>query len=185
MKAAASALALLVAFFGTAADAQDWSVDNAKSKLGFTVLWSNEPFSGAFRSWKAAIVFDPADLAHAHADVSVDLGSETSDEADFDDDVKGAQGFQISEFPTAHFATAHIVHRSGNDYVATGELTIRGVTRSVTLPFALTLDGKHAHMKGTAQVLRTDYGVGQGIWTSPTPVAHEVKVTIDLYATRE
>ena len=58
--------------------AQHWNVDYAKSKLGFTVNWSGEPFNAVFRSWKADIDFDPADLAHARAIITIDLASETS-----------------------------------------------------------------------------------------------------------
>lgn len=165
--------------------AAHWTVDGARSKLGFTVLWSKEPFTAAFKSWKADIDFDPSDLAHARADVVVALASENSDEPDFDDGLKGAQGFQVSQFPTARFVTTGFTHKAGNDYVAAGRLSIRGVTRDVTLPFTLTLDGPHAHMKGTAEVVRTDFGVGQGMWAAPEPVAHAVTVTIDLFATRQ
>jgi polyisoprenoid-binding protein YceI len=164
--------------------AAQWKVDAGKSHLGFTVQWSNEPFSAAFKSWKADISFDPADLAHAHADVTVDLASEVSDEPDFDDGLKGALGFQVSQFPVAHFATAGFTHKAGDDYIATGRLSIRGVTRDVTLPFTLTLDDARAHMTGSAEIIRTDFGVGAGMWSAPSPVAHKVTVTIDLFATR-
>jgi polyisoprenoid-binding protein YceI len=166
------------------ASAAHWTVDYTRSKLGFTANWSNEPFSAAFKSWKADINFDPADLPHARADVTVDLGSEASDEADFDDGLKGAEGFQIVQFPSAHFAATHFVHKAGDLFVATGQLSIRGVAKDVVLPFSLDIQGNRAHMKGTANVVRTDYGVGQGAWAAPTPVAHNVAVTIDLYAER-
>jgi polyisoprenoid-binding protein YceI len=167
------------------AEAAHWNVDYARSNLGFTVLWSKEPFSASFKSWKAAIDFDPADLAHAHADVTVDLGSEASDEADFDDGLKGAEGFQIAQFPAAHFVTTGFTHKTGDAYVATGKLSLKGVTRDVTLPFTLTIQGNQAHMKGSAVVMRTDYGVGMGQWSAPTsPVVRDVTVTIDIIATK-
>lgn len=174
--------AMLVAI--APAQAAQWSVDYTRSKLEFTANWSNEPFTGAFKSWKADIVFDPSDLAHARADVAVALSSEVSDEPDFDDGLKGAQGFQVSQFPTAHFVATHFEHVSGDNYVATGKLSLRGVTENVTLPFALTIEGTQAHMKGKARLMRTDFGVGQGQWSAPSPVAREVAVTVDLFAKR-
>lgn len=171
-------------FAATPAFAAHWTVDYGKSRLGFTVDWANEPFSADFRTWKADIDFDPADLAHARADVSVTLASEASDEADFDDGLKGAMGFQVSQFPVARFVATAFTHKSGNDYVAAGKLSLRGVTKDIVLPFTLATDGTHAHMKGTATVIRTDFGVGQGMWAAPSPVAHNVTVTVDLYATR-
>jgi polyisoprenoid-binding protein YceI len=166
------------------ASAANWNVDYAKSKLGFTAQWSKEPFTAEFKTWKAEIAFDPADLAHAHADVTVQLASESSDEPDFDDGLKGALGFGAAQFPTAHFVTTGFTHKAGNDYVATGHLSLKGVTKDVTLPFTLTIQGNQAHMKGSATVIRTDYGVGQGTWAAPSPVAHEVMVNIDIVATR-
>jgi polyisoprenoid-binding protein YceI len=177
----ASVIALLTAVPACAAN---WNVDYAKSKLGFTAIWSKEPFSAAFKTWKADIAFDPADVAHAHADVTIQLASEASDEPDFDDGLKGAEGFQISQFPAAHFVTTGFTHKSGNDYVATGRLSLKGMTKDVTLPFTLTIQGNQAHMKGSAVIIRTDYGVGLGMWAAPSPVAHEVTVTIDITAAK-
>lgn len=175
-------LALLLASFP--AHAAHWNVDYAKSRLGFSVQWSNEPFSAQFKHWSADIDFDPDDLAHARAAVSVDLGSEASDESDFDSGLKGAQGFQTSQFPTARFVTTGFVRKSPNAYEAQGTLTLRGITRAITLPFTLTISEHTAHMTGTARVLRTDFGVGQGEWAAPSPVSHDVAINIDLFATQ-
>lgn len=164
--------------------AAHWTVDPAKSRLGFSVLWAGEPFAATFRNWTADIDFDPADLAHARVSAHVDLGSEQSDEPQFDDGLKGALGFQVSKFPQAQFEATHIVHRGGNRYVAYGTLSLHGFTRPVTLPFTLTLSDGRARMIGTAQVMRTDFAVGQGMWAAPKPVAHAVTVTIDLTATK-
>jgi polyisoprenoid-binding protein YceI len=183
MRVAELALAL-TALLTTPASAAHWTVDATKSKLGFNVMWSNEPFAGTFRSWKADIEFDSGEPQLAHVAVAVDLASEASDEADFDDGLKGAQGFQISQFPVARFVTTTFAHEIGTEYVATGNLTLKGVTRQVVLPFSLTINGNTAHMKGTAHVMRTDFGVGLGTWAAPSPVAHDVTVTIDLVATR-
>src|SRR5262249_48971888 len=155
----------------TPAAAAHWNVDTAKSRLGFTVSWSGHPFDATFKSWKANIDFDPNDLAHSKADVTIDIASETSDDAETDDGVKGAQGFQTAQFATARFQTTSIAPRSGNDYVAQGNLTIRGVTKPVTLPFTLMLAGNIAHMIGSTTVSRMDFGVGQGgDFSKPAPV---------------
>jgi polyisoprenoid-binding protein YceI len=169
----------------TPAYAAHWNVDYAKSRLGFSVMWSGEPFSANFKAWKADIDFDPTAAHLAHVTVAIDLASEASDETDFDDGLKGAQGFQVSQFPVARFTTTTFAHEIGTEYVATGNLTLKGVTREVILPFSLTINGNTAHMKGTAHVIRTDFGVGLGSWTAPSPVAHEVTVNIDLTATKQ
>jgi len=166
------------------AEAAHWTVDYAKSRLGFSVLWSNEPFAADFNSWKADIDFDPAAPGQARVSVSVDLASEESDESDFDDGLKGAQGFQTSQFPQARFVSRSFAHKHGDNYVAIGDLTLKGITKTITLPFTLAFAGNAVHMKGTAVLVRTDFGVGLGTWTAPSPVAHDVTVTIDIMAIR-
>lgn len=182
MKRAAISLATVALLIVPAYAAQKWTVDTAKSKLGFTVSWGGQPFTGVFRSWKADIDFDPADLAHSHANITIDTGSESSGDSETDGGVKGAEGFASSQFPTALFRTTAFTHKAGNDYVATGTLSIKGISRPITLPFTLTLSGNTAHAVGRAQVIRTDFHVGTGEWEKPDPVAHEVTVNIDVTA---
>ena len=178
------AAAALLAFAATPAGAAHWTVDAAKSKLSFTVAWSNEPFVGVFHSWKADIDFNPADLAHCHVVATIDLASETSDEPDNDDGLKGAYGFAIDKFPTARYETAKFERFPDGSYVADTKLTIRGVTQPLRLPFKLAFDGNRVHMTGKAILNRISFGVGQGEWAAPAPVAHEVTVTVDLIATK-
>ncbi|HWA90816.1 MAG TPA: YceI family protein [Rhizomicrobium sp.] len=183
MRAAVLLAALLAATPALAAP--HWNVDAGKSKLGFTVQWAGQPFRATFKSWKANIAFDPADLAHSMADVTIDVASLGSGDDEMDDGVKGAQGFQASQFATARFTTTSIAHKSGNDYVAAAKLTIRGQTKPVTLPFTLTIDGNTAHMKGQATVSRMDFGIGQGgDFSKPAPVAYQVAIGVDVTATR-
>jgi polyisoprenoid-binding protein YceI len=175
---------LLAALAATPACAAHWTVDAARSHLGFTVQWSNEPFTATFKSWKADIAFDPADLAHSHVVATVDLASEASDTPDNDDGLKGPQGFSVSQFPAARFETTGFVHKSANAYVATGTLSLHGVSRPVALPFTLTIAGTTAHMTGKTTVLRNDFGLGQGEWAAATPIAHEVTIAVDITATK-
>ena len=176
----AAALALL----STPALAAHWNVDYGKSRLGFQVNWGGTPFVATFKSWKADIDFDPADLAHARTQVTIDIASEASGDAETDGGLKGDQGFAAPQFPTAHFQASNFRRSATNQYVASGTLSIKGVSRPIRLPFALTLSGNMAHVVGKAQLLRTDFNVGTGEWQKADPVAHEVTVNVDLVATK-
>lgn len=179
---AALCVALLAA---SPAAAAQWNVDHAKSRLGFTVQWSGEAFNATFKSWNAAIDFDPANLAAAHAKVAITLDSEDSGSADNDDGLKGAEGFSVTQFPSATFETTGFKSTGGNGYVATGTLNLHGVTRTIALPFTLILAGNTAHMVGKAVVSRLDFGLGtSGEWAGETPIGHAVTITVDLTATK-
>jgi polyisoprenoid-binding protein YceI len=184
MKYSAGLIAAALLFAAAPASAARWNVDAAHSKLGFTVIWAKQPFVATFKSWKANIDFDPANLAASKADVSIAVGSMTSGDDETDASIKGDIGFGAAQFPSAHFITKSFTHKSGDDYVAQGTLTLKGVTQPVTLRFTLTVNGKSAHMTGSAVVMRNLFSVGTGQWAAPDPVAHEVKVNIDITATQ-
>ncbi|MBS0275612.1 MAG: YceI family protein [Proteobacteria bacterium] len=184
MKYLPSLIAAATLLAAAPANAEHWNVDAAHSKLGFTVVWAKQPFTATFKSWKANIDFDAANLAASKADVTIAVGSMTSGDAETDAGVKGEVGFYASKFPSAHFVTTGFTHKSSNDYAAQGTLTLKGVTQPVTLPFTLTINGKTAHMAGSAVVMRNLFNVGTGQWAAPGPVAHEVKVNIDITATQ-
>lgn len=184
MKVRGVLVALLAALAARPAVAAHWTVNYARSRLGFTVQWSGEPFSAAFRKWQANIDFDPADLAHARVDVAIDLASENSAEPDFDSGLKGAEGFATQRFPEARFVTSTLTRTASNLYVADGSLSMHGFSRPLRLPFTLVIDGNAAHMTGTAHVKRTDFALGHGEWAAPDPIAYDVAITIDLVATK-
>lgn len=184
MKLALAFIAALV-LAATPVSAAQWKVDRGKSRLGFTVQWSGEALNAVFRSWTANISFDPADLAHAKAVVTIDLTSEDSGASENDDGLKGAEGFAIDRFPSATFETTGFTPgKNGNAYVANGRLSLHGMTRTLALPFILTISGNTAHMVGRAVVSRIDFGLGTGEWAGETPVAHAVTITVDLTATK-
>lgn len=173
------------AFASPAIAAPHWTVDAAKSRLGFSVQWGGQPFAATFKKWRADIAFDPDDLAHSSADVVIEVASESSGDDESDEGVKGAQGFQVAQFATARFVTTRIVRKAGDAYVADAKLTIRGITRPVSLPFTLAINGNGAHMVGSTDVSRMDFGVGHGgDFGKPVPVAYEVKITVDLVAAK-
>ena len=72
-------------------------------------------------------------------------------------------------------------HRLHQTITTTG---IRSVTKPVTLPFTLHVNGTTAHASGHAQLVRIVFGIGQGPWVTRQWVALDVGVDIELTATR-
>ena len=72
----------------------------------------------------------------------------------------------------------------GGKYQASGDLTIRGVSKPVLLPFTLAISGDTARMNGSLVLNRTAFGIGQGQWKTGDVVASEVTVTVALTAHR-
>jgi polyisoprenoid-binding protein YceI len=182
-------LAAAIASVAQAAQAASWKVDPAKSTLGFVVTWDKELFRATFKRWTADIDFDPADLPHAKADVSIDIASYTSEDPENDKYRVGPNGLDVRRFAQAKFVTKSFRETSSGHYEAVADLSIHGVTKEVKLPFALAINGNSAHMTGELTLSRVDFGVGSGNtwgidWSSERTVSHAVKVTVDLLATR-
>jgi polyisoprenoid-binding protein YceI len=161
-----------------------WTVDPGASRLAFQGAVNGTPFTGVFRRWNAQIAFDPKALAASSVAVSVDLASAASGDADRDQTMPTADWFWVAKFARASFVSHAFRDLGGGRYVATGDLTLRGVTRPISLPFTLAIAGDKAVMKGSAVIDRTAFGVGQGQWKSGDVVATKVTVNVDLTARR-
>jgi polyisoprenoid-binding protein YceI len=181
----AAALAALVATPALAASAPpNWTVDAAHSQLGFKGTMNGDAFTGVFHRWTAQIAFDPKNLAASKANVSIDMTSATTGDADRDSALPGADWFSAKTQPKAAFAATGFKDLGGGKYQAAGTLTIRGVSRPVVLPFTLAISGDTAKMNGAVDLNRTAFGIGQGQWKTGDVVATTVSVTVALTARR-
>jgi polyisoprenoid-binding protein YceI len=166
------------------AQAADWTIDQAKSRLGFSGTQTGVPFRGSFGRWQAEISFDPAHPEAGHAKVTIDLASAKTGDTQRDTALPQPEWFDTAAHPQASFEADHFVAKGGDAYEAPGKLTIRGTARDVVLPFTLAISGDQATAKGHLGLLRSDFGIGQGPWSTGQWVALEVGVDVDLTASR-
>lgn len=176
--------ALTIAAPAYAATAPSWVVDKAASKIGFSSSMSGEAFSGSFRKWDSTIRFDPKNLAGSSVTTTVDMTSAATGDEDRDESLPTAQWFSAASFPKATFAATKFKALGGNRYQADGTLTMRGVSKPVSLPFTLTITGDVAKMTSSINLNRLAFGVGTGEWASTTVVPANVRVDISLTAKR-
>ena len=177
---------LALAFaFGAAAVAQAatpiWIVEKGASRLGFTGAMNGSAFKGAFSRWDAQIAFDPANLPASAVTVSVDPASAASGDPSRDEALPTGDWFSVKAFPRAVFKSRRITAAGPGRYVAEGDLTLRNVTKPVSLPFTLAITGDMAKMTGSTTIDRSVFGVGQGQWKTGDAVA--LKVSIDVAVT--
>lgn len=185
-RAAMLAAAVTGALVGSASagtSAGNWTVDHARSRLGFAASMSGTVFEGTFAAWTAAISFDPADLATAKAVVTIDMNSATTDNATRDAALPGSDWFDVANHAVATFETTTFSATGENAYAAVGTLTMRGIAQPITLPFTLVIDNGHATMNARLAINRTNWGVGQGAFTTDDPVVISVEVIVSVVAT--
>ncbi len=181
---AAAALSFAALGATQPATAASWTVDSGKSNLGFIGTQSGASFEGHFSKWQAQIDFDPANLASGHALVTIDMSSAATGDSQKDQSLPQSDWFNVKNFPQAVFEATSFRTKGGNAYEAVGSLSIRGVKKDVVLPFTFETEGSAGHAKGKLELLRTDYGVGQGEWSSDQMVGLMVAVIVDIRATK-
>lgn len=171
--ALATAFALSLAF--SPAFAADY-VQAAGSSLTFASKYEGEVFTGRFPSFSTKLSFDPAQLATSKLDVAIPLTGVTTANDDRDEALKGADFFSIAKFPQARFTSSKFRSLGGNQYAADGTLSLRGVSKPVTLTFAWTPGAKPV-LNGKATIKRLDFGVGTGDWADTAVLPNEVAVS--------
>jgi polyisoprenoid-binding protein YceI len=181
LRSLVAAAAMLVAA-SASAEAATWTIDPAKSQLGFTGSENGSAFSGHFGKFSGTIVFDPAAPGAGHADVTIMTGSATTGDQQKDGALPDSDWFAADKYPQAHFVATAFKATGTGAYEAMGTLTIRGVTKPLTLPFTLAITGTTAKADGSVPLIRTDYGVGQGAWSTAQYVALQVAVSFDIIA---
>lgn len=162
-----------------------WTIDKAASRIEFSGTQTGKSFTGAFEDFDAVIVFDPADLSSARIEAVIDTASAKTGDRQRDAALPGAEWFSSKAFPEARFVSAAVTAAGEGAYEAAGALSIRGLTRDVTLPFTLTIADGRATADGAVMLNRADFGVGQGEeFATDKWVGYDVRLTVHIEATR-
>lgn len=168
--------AALVAMMATApAFAADY-VQAPGSNLVFASKYDGEVFTGKFSGFTTTLSFDPAKLATSKLDVLIPLASAKTGNDDRDSTLSGSDFFNVGKFAQARYTATKFRSLGGNQYAADGQLTLRGVSKPVTLTFTWT-PGTQPVLNGKATVKRLDFGVGGGDWTDTKSIPNEVAVS--------
>lgn len=174
------AIALFALALPWAASAADYAVQPAQSTLGFSGEFQGEAFDGQFGQWSAAISYDDAKLSSSAFDVKVVLASAKTGDSDRDAALPGTAFFDVAQFPQAHFVSTGF-RRDGVQVVVDGKLTLRGVTRPISLKTTFTPqpDGS-ATLDVAGTVERLDFGVGSGEYADTSVIGANVTIHAHL-----
>lgn len=170
----AIALAIVLAAVAPLAAAADY-VQAPGSTLNFSGSYQGEAFRGRFPGFSTRLRFDPARLAHARLEVTIPLTSATTGIADYDDELRGPAFFHSAKFSQAHYRASRFRHLGGDRYAAYGTLSLRGISRPVTLQFDWT-PGARPVLAGQATVRRLDFGVGGGEWADTDILPNDIAI---------
>ena len=163
------------------------AADPAASRFTFGATLSGGDFEGAFGSYTADIVFDPADLAGSRFSVVVSTASARTGDQERDTTLVGPDFFATSKWNSATWVANRFESTGPGRWTAHGRLTLRGVTRNQDIAFTFVEQpaAGTARLAGTALVRRLDYGIGQGDWQDTSVLGNEVRLAFDLVLRRK
>src|SRR6266849_7807605 len=164
MKRLVVTLSLLFAALPLLADT--YAIDKNHSEANFRVRHLVSKVSGRFDDFAGTITDDPKKPTASSVEFTIKAASINTGNADRDKDLRSANFFDVEKFPEITFKSSTIVPSKKKDvYEVTGDLTIHGVTKHVTLPVEFNGFGKdpwggeRAGFSLTTTLNRKDYGV--------------------------
>ena len=157
----------------------EWKIASG-GQLGFAVAWGDETLEGRFQRWEGRVRFSPAALDRSSIQITIDLASARTGDADRDMTLAGPEFFATEKAADAQFTSKRIRALGGDRYVADGTLAMRGVARPISLDFTLRITGNKADAKGRGQVSRSAYAIGNG--ADYSAIADRVTINFSLRA---
>ncbi|HVY60917.1 MAG TPA: YceI family protein [Planctomycetota bacterium] len=172
---------------------EKWEIDPAHTKAQFAVKHMMvSTVRGSFGKTSGTIEWDGKHPETLKVDATIDATTIDTGVQKRDDHLKSKDFFDVEHFPTITFKSTK-TEKDGDLVKLTGDLTIHGVTRPVTLEVegpatARGPDGKvHAGAQATTKIKRSDFGLkwNMAIEAGGVAVGDEVTITIDVEATQE
>jgi len=125
----------------------------------------------------------PAQPEAGHAKIIIEMASAVTGDKQRDQALPGHDWFDVKTFPDAVFDVKTFKHVSSNHYNAEGTLTIKNISKPITLPLSIDITGANGlHARGHIQLARTAFNIGTGPWQSAQWVAFEAGVDVDVTA---
>lgn len=166
-----------------------WNIDPVHSEVGFSARHMMvSKVRGKFTAFSGQIVTGEDPLASS-ATAEIDLGSIDTGSEQRDAHIKSADFFEIETYPTMTYRSTG-VRQEGGDYILDGELTLKGVTRSVPLKLELNgfgpdpYGGTRAGFTATGEINRRDFNVNfnAALETGGAVVADKVTLQLEIEA---
>ena len=165
-----------------------WTIDNSHTSLEFSVRHLGlSTVKGTFHGVSGEIDVDESDLTRSSGRVEIDVATIDTRDQRRDTHLRSGDFFDTDRFPKATFETTRIVALGGNRYQVEGELTIRDVTRPLTLEAEVSefivdpWGNRRAALSVSGEFNRTDWGLSwnQVLEAGRLMVGEKVKIHAD------
>jgi polyisoprenoid-binding protein YceI len=151
--------------------ATNWHSEPAESELAYSVNFEQLPINGQFKEFSVDYIAD-RQLRVVVNIASVDMGN-----SDINQAIRDVDWFDIKSHSQAVFFSDNIKVISEAEFIAEGQLQLKGISKPVSVPFSWQASAKSAYMTGKLTLSRSDFSIGSPEWASGDQIGIDVSVS--------
>ncbi|MGA5165501.1 MULTISPECIES: YceI family protein [Streptomyces] len=168
-----------------------YTIDPSHSGIGFTARHAMVTnVRGAFTEYEGTLELDGTDPAASGASIDVTIASIDTGSTDRDGHLRSADFFDAEQFPLMTFRSTAAEALGGADYRITGDLTIKGVTKPISIDLEFNgaakdpFGNERVGFEGKAELLRSEWGLtwNAALETGGVLVSDKIKLTFEISA---
>ncbi|WP_197322160.1 YceI family protein [Saccharomonospora sp. NB11] len=171
-----------------------YTLDPTHSRLGFVARHAMiTKVRGAFNAFEGTARIDGENPAASSVELTIEATSIDTRNADRDAHLRSNDFLAMDEYPTITFVSTDIARTGDDTFDVTGDLTIRGVTRQVTIP--LTFEGQavdpfgnvRVGFEGSTSISRKDFGItwNAALETGGVLVSDKIELEFEISAVKQ
>jgi polyisoprenoid-binding protein YceI len=173
--------------------AGDYKIDPAHSIIGFAVRHLEINWvEGRFKEFEGTIHYDDKDVTKSSVEFSAKVESIDTGVAPRDKHLRTADFFEVEKYPTMTFKSTGVERKGKDSYVLRGDLTLKGVTKPVQLPFRVAgavqdpWGNTRFGVEAQTKINRRDFGInyGSAFAGGGLDVGNEVTISLQLEASK-
>ncbi len=164
-----------------------WTIDPSHTQIGFTARHAMvTKVRGAFNDFEGTVVVDAEDISKSVATLTIQATSIDTRNEQRDGHLRSNDFLAMDEYPEITFATTGVTRTGDTSLELTGDLTIKGTTNSVTVPFDFEgtatdpFGNLRAGFEGSVVINRKDYGVTWNAALETGGVLVSDKITLEF-----
>jgi polyisoprenoid-binding protein YceI len=165
--------------------AQTYGITPQNSKVEWIGSKVTGSHNGSFEKFNGEIHYANNDVAQSHVQITIDTSSVKADDPKLTEHLKSPDFFDVVKFPEAKFESTTIKAggEKGATHTVTGNLTMHGVTKSITFPATISVLGDAATVEANFALNRKDFGINYA-GAADNLIRDEVVMTLRIRANK-
>jgi polyisoprenoid-binding protein YceI len=162
---------LFSALFSQLSTASNWQFEPAESELNYSVNFEQLPINGQFKEFSVDYI------AQQQLRVVVNIASVDMGNSDINQAIRDVDWFDIKSHSQAVFLSNNIKVVGETEFIAEGQLQLKGISKPVNVPFSWQASAESAYMTGKLTLSRSDFSIGSPEWASGDQIGIDVSVS--------